>query len=113
MVTSVTSFVDPRMPPEHSARALLDEPAHCPKCESHLRADGTCACGYGKPVAHPVAHSDLEAADSRYMARVRARMNEKALASSWWADRILERHARGEQIDILPLEWAKQCATKS
>lgn len=101
------------MLPTIEQRALMDEPPTCPRCESHLRVDGSCACGYGKPEPKPTTSVDLAAVERNYMARVRARMNEPALSSTWWADRILERHARGEHIDILPLEWARECATKT
>lgn len=107
------SFEGSRMNPDIGQHALMNEPPRCPQCESHLRLDGSCACGYGKeaPKPKPVGSVDLAAVERNYMARVRARMNEKALASSWWADKILERHARGEHIDILALEWARECAT--
>jgi hypothetical protein len=99
------------MMPVIESHALLGELARCPQCETYLRADDSCACGYSLPADKPVG-LDLAEVNRRYEARVQAHFNQQPLRSKWWADRILERHARGEEIPILLFEWAKACALK-
>lgn len=91
-------------------------PQLCPSCEvAPLREDGSCSCGYGKKAEkapEPAVAVDAAEIDSKYMARVRAFLERPPLKSTHWADRILEREARGESVPMIALEWARKASAR-
>lgn len=88
---------------------------NCPDCGEYLHQPKKCSCGWIAPAetmryrgpAQPVRNEDWEKIKRTVCDNAKA-LAFKATRSREWAYKILEKHARGEAVDLVALRNAQQ-----